>query len=768
VIEQYPLIPLRDIVFFPEMVAPIFLGREKSIGALEIADDTDKKIFLVLQKDPKNNSPEREDLYDVGVVAKILQVLKLPDGTVKVLLEGEEKAKIENLIIDTESYFVEVSKLEDELVDTEYMDILETSLLSSFEKFAKQNKKIPKELIDAILKINDINKVSYMIASQIQMRLVDRQEILEEVNIVDRIEKIIEHMKMEEEIAKLDARIKQRVKTQMAKAQREYYLNEQIKSINKELGRDENYQDDIKEIENKLKELDLPKAAREKAEKELKKLKLMPPMSSESAVTRNYLDWVVSLPWGKFTEDLKDINKAKNILDRDHFGLEKPKERILEFLAVKTISENVKGPILCFVGPPGVGKTSLAKSIADAMGKNFARISLGGVRDEAEIRGHRRTYIGALPGKIISTLKKAGSMNPVILLDEIDKLGSDFRGDPSSALLEVLDPEQNKNFNDHYLELDFDLSKVFFITTANTVDEIPYALYDRMEIIPIEGYTESEKISIAKKFLIPKLMESHNVTNKQIKISESAIYEIIRYYTREAGVRNLERELASLIRKGIKKLVMNDRIKSVKIDAKNIEKYLGVRKFRIDNVVEPEEIGVATGLAWTPYGGDILQIEVAVFQGSGQMKMTGHIGDVMQESGQTALSVVKSRATKFAIPSYKFNDCDIHVHVPEGAVPKDGPSAGITITTAIISALAEIPVNCKVAMTGEINLRGKVLPIGGVKEKVLAANRIGIFDIILPEDNRKDLTDIPADVRKETRFNFVKSIDEVLEQTLKK
>jgi ATP-dependent Lon protease len=768
VIEQYPLIPLRDIVFFPEMVAPIFLGREKSIGALEIADDTDKKIFLVLQKDPKNNSPEREDLYDVGVVAKILQVLKLPDGTVKVLLEGEEKAKIENLIIDTESYFVEVSKLEDELVDTEYMDILETSLLSSFEKFAKQNKKIPKELIDAILKINDINKVSYMIASQIQMRLVDRQEILEEVNIVDRIEKIIEHMKMEEEIAKLDARIKQRVKTQMAKAQREYYLNEQIKSINKELGRDENYQDDIKEIENKLKELDLPKAAREKAEKELKKLKLMPPMSSESAVTRNYLDWVVSLPWGKFTEDLKDINKAKNILDRDHFGLEKPKERILEFLAVKTISENVKGPILCFVGPPGVGKTSLAKSIADAMGKNFARISLGGVRDEAEIRGHRRTYIGALPGKIISTLKKAGSMNPVILLDEIDKLGSDFRGDPSSALLEVLDPEQNKNFNDHYLELDFDLSKVFFITTANTVDEIPYALYDRMEIIPIEGYTESEKISIAKKFLIPKLMESHNVANKQIKISESAIYEIIRYYTREAGVRNLERELASLIRKGIKKLVMNDRIKSVKIDAKNIEKYLGVRKFRIDNVVEPEEIGVATGLAWTPYGGDILQIEVAVFQGSGQMKMTGHIGDVMQESGQTALSVVKSRATKFAIPSYKFNDCDIHVHVPEGAVPKDGPSAGITITTAIISALAEIPVNCKVAMTGEINLRGKVLPIGGVKEKVLAANRIGIFDIILPEDNRKDLTDIPADVRKETRFNFVKSIDEVLEQTLKK
>ncbi len=767
-IEQYPLIPLRDIVFFPEMVAPIFLGREKSIGALEIADDTDKKIFLVLQKDPKNNSPEREDLYDVGVVAKILQVLKLPDGTVKVLLEGEEKAKIENLIIDTESYFVEVSKLEDELVDTEYMDILETSLLSSFEKFAKQNKKIPKELIDAILKINDINKVSYMIASQIQMRLVDRQEILEEVNIVDRIEKIIEHMKMEEEIAKLDARIKQRVKTQMAKAQREYYLNEQIKSINKELGRDENYQDDIKEIENKLKELDLPKAAREKAEKELKKLKLMPPMSSESAVTRNYLDWVVSLPWGKFTEDLKDINKAKNILDRDHFGLEKPKERILEFLAVKTISENVKGPILCFVGPPGVGKTSLAKSIADAMGKNFARISLGGVRDEAEIRGHRRTYIGALPGKIISTLKKAGSMNPVILLDEIDKLGSDFRGDPSSALLEVLDPEQNKNFNDHYLELDFDLSKVFFITTANTVDEIPYALYDRMEIIPIEGYTESEKISIAKKFLIPKLMESHNVTNKQIKISESAIYEIIRYYTREAGVRNLERELASLIRKGIKKLVMNDRIKSVKIDAKNIEKYLGVRKFRIDNVVEPEEIGVATGLAWTPYGGDILQIEVAVFQGSGQMKMTGHIGDVMQESGQTALSVVKSRATKFGIPSYKFNDCDIHVHVPEGAVPKDGPSAGITITTAIISALAEIPVNCKVAMTGEINLRGKVLPIGGVKEKVLAANRIGIFDIILPEDNRKDLTDIPADVRKETRFNFVKSIDEVLEQTLKK
>ncbi len=764
--EQYTLIPLRDMVIFPYMIAPVFVGRKKSINALEIADDTDKKLFISLQKDSKNDNPELEDLYEIGVVVKILQILKLPDGTVKVLFEGLKKAKIVKFFNDLDSYYVDVEEIEDIPMEQEEANIFKTYLLSDFEEYAKANKKVPKELIETLKEIDDIDKVSYMVASQIHLRVKDQQEILEENSVKSRVEKILEFIKTEEEIAKIDARIKQRVKAQMAKAQKEYYLNEQLKSINKELGRDEDFKEDIDEIEAKIKEMDLPPYVEERAKKELKKLKLMSPMSSESAVVRNYLDWIVSLPWGIYTEDLKELDTAKKILDRDHFGLEKPKERILEFLAVRTLSDDVKGPILCFVGPPGVGKTSLAKSISEAMNKNFVRISLGGVRDEAEIRGHRRTYIGALPGKIINAMKKAGSMNPVVLLDEIDKLGSDFRGDPSSALLEALDPEQNKNFNDHYLEVEFDLSKVFFITTANSVESIPPALLDRMEIIPVAGYTEAEKLNIAKKFLLPKLYKEHHTDKTKVKITDSAIYEIIRFYTREAGVRNLERELASLIRKGIKQLLESKNRKSVRIDAKNIEKYLGIKKFKLDNIIEPEEIGVATGLAWTPYGGDILQIEVAVFNGNGNMKITGHIGDVMQESAQTALSVVKSRAGKFNVPAYKFKDFDIHIHVPEGAVPKDGPSAGITICTALMSALSEIKVNCRVAMTGEINLRGRVLPIGGVKEKVLAAHRIGLKHIILPEDNRKDLTEIPADVRSEVHFTFVKSIDEVLEEVL--
>lgn len=766
--EQYTLIPLRDLVIFPSMVAPIFVGRSKSINALEIADETDKKIFLTLQKDPKNDTPQIEDLHPIGVIADILQVLKLPDGTIKILLEGVKKGKIVNLIDDENSYYVDIEPIEDHDTESNLVDILKSSLITNFENFVKSHKKIPEDLMKSISNIEDINKLSYMIASQLQIRIEDQQEILEELNISERIETILEHIKTEEEIGKIDARVKQRVKTQMAKAQREYYLNEQIKSINKELGRDEDFKEDLDEIETKIKKMDLPDHVREKAQKELRKLKLMSPMSSESAVVRNYLDWIVSLPWGIKTEDLKDLVAAQSILDRDHYGLVKPKERILEFLAVRTLSDDIKGPILCFVGPPGVGKTSLAKSIAESMGKNFERISLGGVRDEAEIRGHRRTYIGALPGKIINSMKKAGSMNPVILLDEIDKMGSDFRGDPSSALLEALDPEQNKNFNDHYLEVECDLSKVFFITTANSLESIPHALLDRMEIIGVEGYTEAEKFNIAKKFLLPKQLKDHHMQDGKVKILDSAIYDVIRFYTREAGVRNLERELASLIRKGTKKLVMSNKTKSIRIDSKNIEKYLGIKKFKIDNIVEAEEVGVATGLAWTPYGGDILQIEVAIFSGKGNMKITGQIGDVMQESAQTALSVVKSRAAKYDIPAYKFNDFDIHVHVPEGAVPKDGPSAGITIATAIISALSDINVDCRVAMTGEINLRGRVLPIGGVKEKVLAAHRIGILNIILPADNKKDLTEIPADVKKEVRFVFAKNIDDVLERVLKK
>ena len=764
--EQYTLIPLRDMVIFPYMITPVFVGRKKSINALEIADDTDKKLFVTLQKNPKTDNPKEDDLHNIGVVVKILQILKLPDGTIKVLFEGIKKARIVNFIDAPDSYYVDVEEIKDFTVNEEEAKILKTYLISDFENYAIVHKKIPKELVETLKDIEDLEKISYMIASQIHLRIKEQQEILEESHLKSRIEKILEFIKTEEEIAKIDARIKQRVKAQMAKAQKEYYLNEQIKSINKELGRDEDFKEDIEEIETKIKEMDLPTHVEEKAKRELKKLKLMSPMSSESAVVRNYLDWIVSLPWGIYTEDLKDIDKAKEILDRDHFGLEKPKERILEFLAVRTLSDDVKGPILCFVGPPGVGKTSLAKSIAEAMNKNFVRISLGGVRDEAEIRGHRRTYIGALPGKLINAMKKAGSMNPVILLDEIDKLGSDFRGDPSAALLEALDPEQNKNFNDHYLEVECDLSKVFFITTANSVDTIPPALFDRMEIIPVAGYTEAEKLNIAKKFLLPKLYKEHHIDKTKIKITDSSIYEIIRFYTREAGVRNLERELASLIRKGIKHLLKMKNRKSVRITSKNIEKYLGIKKFKLDSIIEPEEIGVATGLAWTPYGGDILQIEVAVFNGNGNMKITGHIGDVMQESAQTALSVVKSRAGKFNIPAYKFKDYDIHIHVPEGAVPKDGPSAGITICTALISALSEIKVNCRIAMTGEVNLRGRVLPIGGVKEKVLAAHRIGLKQVILPEDNRKDLTEIPPDVRSEVRFAFVKSIDEVFKEVL--
>jgi ATP-dependent Lon protease len=764
--EQYTLIPLRDMIIFPYMITPVFVGRKKSINALEIADETDKKLFIALQKDPKIDNPGFNDLYNIGVIVKILQILKLPDGTVKVLFEGIQKAKIINFIDDIESYYVDVEILEDIPFEGEEADIFKTYLLNDFDNYVKANKKIPDELVETLKEIDDLDKISYMIASQIHLRVKDQQEILEENSVQTRVEKILEFIKTEEEIAKLDARIKQRVKAQMAKAQKEYYLNEQLKSINKELGRDEDFKEDIDEIETKIKEMDLPTHVEEKAKKELKKLKLMSPMSSESAVVRNYLDWIVSLPWGKYTEDLKDLEKAKEILDRDHFGLEKPKERILEFLAVKSLSDSIKGPILCFVGPPGVGKTSLAKSIAEAMNKKFVRISLGGVRDEAEIRGHRRTYIGALPGKLINAMKKAGSMNPVMLLDEIDKLGSDFRGDPSSALLEALDPEQNKNFNDHYLEIECDLSKVFFITTANTIESIPPALLDRMEIIPIAGYTEAEKLNIAKKFLLPKLYSEHHTDKTKVNITDSAIYAIIRFYTREAGVRNLERELASLLRKGIKQLLTSKNRKSIKINSKNIEKYLGIKKYKLDNVIEPEETGVATGLAWTPYGGDILQIEVAIFSGNGNMKITGHIGDVMQESAQTALSVVKSRAGQFNIPAYKFKDYDIHIHVPEGAVPKDGPSAGITICTALISALSELKVNCRIAMTGEINLRGRVLPIGGVKEKVLAAHRIGIKHIILPDENRKDLTEIPSDVRSEVLFTFVKSIDEVFDKVL--
>jgi len=765
-IEQFTMIPLRDIVVFPTMVTPIFVGRKKSINALNIAGDTDKKIFLVLQKDPSISDPTKDDLYSIGVVADILQVLKLPDGSIKMLVEGNYRAKILDLHEDDDCIYADVEPLVDVNENEKFHKYLKESLLKHFREYAAVENNFPKELFDSIVKIEDLNNLSYMIASNLGSRVNDQQEILEKQRLSDRVEKIIELIETDTEIKKIDARIKQRVKSQMTKTQREYYLNEQIKAINKELGRDEDVKADIEEIQNKIDEKNMPQHVKDKAEKELKKLKIMPPMSAETTVVRNYLDWLVNLPWGEFTEDILDLRKAEDILERDHYGLEKPKERILEFLAVKKFSERIKGPILCFVGPPGVGKTSLAKSIAESMNRKFVRISLGGVRDEAEIRGHRRTYIGALPGKIIQSLRRAGSMNPVFLLDEIDKLGMDFRGDPSSALLEALDPEQNNAFSDHYLEVDFDLSKVFFITTANTVESIPHALMDRMEIIRIPGYTEKEKLNIAKKYLFPKQLEEHNIPPEKILVADNAIVDVIRYYTKEAGVRNMERELASLIRKSAKRLVTEDNVSYVKITRNNLEKYLGVKRYRLEQVEESEETGVATGLAWTPYGGDILQTEVAIYEGNGKLQITGHIGDVMQESARTALSVVKSRARKFEIPAYKFRDFDIHIHVPEGAVPKDGPSAGITMATAIISALSEMQVNCKIAMTGEINLRGKVLPVGGIKEKVLAAHRAGIKTVILPEENRKDLTDIPSDVKKILRIKFVRTIDDVFDIVL--
>ncbi len=606
-----------------------------------------------------------------------------------------------------------------------------------------------------------------MIASNLKVKTQDFQSILDINNPIERAEKVMELIQTELELLKIDDRIKNRVKARMSQSQKEYYLNEQMKAIQKEMGKEDDYKADIDEIEQKIKEMEMPEQIKDKAEKELKKLRFMPPMSAETTVVRNYLDWIVNLPWNIKTEDIIDIKHAEEVLNKDHYGLEKPKERILEFLSVRKYSENMKGSIICFVGPPGVGKTSLARSIADAMGRKFVRMSMGGVRDEAEIRGHRRTYIGALPGKIVQSMKKAGSMNPVFLLDEIDKIGSDYRGDPASALLEALDPEQNNTFTDHYLETELDLSKVFFITTANSLETIPAPLLDRMEVIRLSGYTEQEKLYIARGFLIPKELKEHNVEEGKITVTDSAVMELITYYTKEAGVRSLERNIASLIRKSIKKLVTDESIEHIEVDDKLTKEYLGPRKFRIGGVYDDEEMGVATGLAWTQYGGDLLQIEVALFEGSGKLIVTGHLGDVMKESANIAYSVVKSIASDAGVPAYKFKDFDIHLHVPEGAVPKDGPSAGITMATAILSAVSERKANCKIAMTGEITLRGKVLQIGGLKEKVLAAHRAGIRTVICPIENEKDLTDIPEDVRNEMEFKLVSTFDEVRALVLK-
>ncbi len=745
------------------MIIPIFVGRPRSVKALQIADEADKRLFLSLQKEATTDDPDINDLNTIGVTADILQVLKLPDGTVKVLVEGKDRAVMDTLRLEDDCYIADVEIIADKEPISEQVPVLRQMLLKTFENYSNTTKRISPDLMKNIVSEENIIRQTYLIASNLTLKAHELQSVLDVSDFIARMEKVVELMQTEMEVLKLGDKIKQRVKTQMSKSQREYYLNEQMKAIQKEMGKGDDYKADIEEIEQKIKDLDMDKHVRERAERELKKMKLMPQMSAETTVVRNYLDWITSLPWKTRTEDCLDILNAESILNRDHFGLDKPKERILEFLAVRKLAESIKGPIICFVGPPGVGKTSLARSIADALGRKFVRVSMGGVRDEAEIRGHRRTYIGALPGKIIQSMKKAGSMNPVFLLDEIDKLSSDYRGDPASALLEALDPEQNKSFMDHYLEVEYDLSQVFFITTANTTETIPSPLLDRMEVIRIPGYTTQEKLNIAESFLVPKQLKEHNVSTEKVEIDKQALLELVEFYTKEAGVRNLEREVASVIRKSVKRIVSDESIEHIDIDDALVREYLGPRKYKSGSVYEDEEIGVATGLAWTQYGGDILQIEVALFEGTGKLMVTGHLGDVMQESAKIALSVVKSCASKVGIPAYKFKEFDIHLHVPEGAVPKDGPSAGITMAVAIISALSERKANCKIAMTGEITLRGKVLQIGGLKEKALAAHRAGIRTVIIPQENEKDLTEIPIDVKNELIFKPVSTFDEVME-----
>ena len=767
--EEFTVIPLRDVIVLPYITIPIMVGRSRSIKALEIAKNNNHGyLFLTLQNVPKTDSPIQEELREYGVVARIVSSNELPEKTIKVFVEGIYRAKMKSLRLEDDCYFAEVERVVEEDPEENELLIHLENLKNKFSEYVGHIRRVEPDILQKINEITIPDKLVYMLSTKVDFKATELQGLLEADGTIERIEKLAEMIQLKIEYLKIDDKINVKVKAKMTQNQKEYYLNEKMKAIQNEMGKEDDFKADLDEIEQKLKELNLPEAVQEKCNRELKKMKLMSPLSAETSVVRNYLDWMVALPWNSKTEDSLDIKNAEEILNRDHFGLEKPKERILEFLAVRKISENMKGSIICFLGPPGVGKTSLAKSIANAMGRKFVRISMGGVRDEAEIRGHRKTYIGALPGKIIQSMKKAGSINPVFLLDEIDKIGTDYRGDPASALLEALDPEQNSTFVDHYIETEFDLSKVFFITTANSIENIPVPLLDRMELISLSGYTEVEKLHIAKDFLIPKELKEHNVPEGKVSITDDAIVELITYYTKEAGVRNLERSIASAIRKSVKRIISDETIEHIEVNSELIKEYMGPRKFRIGGVYDDEEIGVATGLAWTQYGGDLLQIEVALFQGTGKLIVTGHLGDVMKESANIAFSVVKSVASNAGIPAYKFKEFDIHLHVPEGAVPKDGPSAGITMATAILSAVSETPANCRIAMTGEITLRGKVLQIGGLKEKVLAAHRAGLRTVICPIENEKDLTEIPMDVRNEMEFKLVSTFDEVRELVLKK
>ena len=765
--ELYPILPLRDIVVFPHMIVPLFVGREKSVRALEDVMKDDKQILLVTQKDAGRDDPTPADLFSVGTVGTVLQLLKLPDGTVKVLVEGTQRARILKFTENPDFFQASGEVCGEEIGNAQEVEALSRSVVSQFEQYIKLNRKIPPEVLVSINQIDEPGKLADTIASHLSLKIAEKQELLEAVVVGERLEKIYSLMEGEIGVLQVEKRIRSRVKRQMEKTQREYYLNEQLKAIQKELGESEDGRDEIQEIEDRIKKTRLSKEAREKTLQEVKKLRNMSPMSAESTVVRNYLDWILSIPWKQRSRVKKDIVAAEVVLDEDHYGLEKIKERILEYLAVQQRMTKLKGPILCLVGPPGVGKTSLGKSIARSTGRAFVRMSFGGVRDEAEVRGHRRTYIGSMPGKIVQGMKKAKASNPLFLLDEIDKLGADWRGDPTSALLEVLDPEQNSTFQDHYLEVDYDLSDVMFVCTANTL-RMPQPLLDRMEIIRIPGYTEDEKVEIAKRHLISKQMKENGLKAGEWSISDSALHDIIRYYTREAGVRNLERELANLARKAVKELTVESKVTGIKVTTRNLGKYAGVRKFRFGEIEADDMVGVVTGLAWTEVGGELLSIESILVPGKGKMTITGKLGDVMQESVQAANAYVRSRAADFGIEPTIFERRDIHVHVPEGAVPKDGPSAGVGMITSMVSMLTAIPVRKDVAMTGEITLRGRVLPIGGLKEKLLAALRGGLKTVIIPKDNEKDLAEIPDTVRRGLEIVPAATVDEVLEHALTK
>lgn len=765
-IFNMPLLPLRDIVVFPSMVVPLFVGRDKSVNALEKAMASDKKIFLAAQTKAKTDTPGESDIYRVGTVANILQILRLPDGTVKVLVEGDHRAKILNFIPHPEHFLVQLEGLEETSGDSIEIEALSRGVRSSFEAYSKHNKKITQEILEAVAAVDNASRLADTVASYMPFKLETKQKLLETLSITQRLDKLFGQIRSEIEIIQTEERIKGRVKKQMEKTQREYYLNEQMRAIQKEMGEKDDFKSELEELEKRIKRKKLSSEGAAKVRAEFKKLKLMSPMSAEATVVRNYIDWILSLPWYDKTKDKLDIDESTRILDEDHYGLEKPKERIVEYLAVQALVKKIKGPILCFVGPPGVGKTSLARSIARAMNRNFIRLSLGGVRDEAEIRGHRRTYIGAMPGKIIQSLKKVKSNNPVFCLDEIDKMSMDFRGDPSAALLEVLDPEQNYAFNDHYLDLDYDLSGVFFITTANTLHSIPPPLRDRMEIIQLSGYTEIDKLNIARNFLIRKQCKANGLGDENAVFSDEVLFFIIRHYTKEAGVRNLEREIASVCRKVAKEVVRRGPETRIELTEDIIQEYLGIPKYRYGRAEEKDEIGLAMGLAWTEFGGDILGIETVVMPGKGKVIITGKLGEVMQESAQAALSYVRSRAKQVGIDPAFYQNVDIHVHVPEGAIPKDGPSAGITMATSIVSALSKIAVRSDVAMTGEITLRGRVLPIGGLKEKILAAHRALLKTVLVPRENAKDLKDIPPKILEEINVELVEHMDGVLRLAL--